>query len=165
MKGHDMRRFLSLTVLTAAAAVLLATGRPALAAPAPATPAPAAAGCLSGAQVAIRSLSFDPGSVARGQTATATVVARNCTRQPLSATLQWTAQFLGTGAAVPAGCPIVDPLVVPASFAARGRFSSSIGYLVFPACTATALRVTARFSAGGVVLASRTADVPVLAAS
>lgn len=156
-----MRRFISLTVATAALGVLAAAG----AGPALAAPAPASSRCSAGTQVAIRGLTFDPAVVAPGQTARATVVARNCTRTPLQATLQWSARFIGATAGVPAGCPVIDPVAFPASFAAYGRFSSSIGYLVFPSCTATALRVTARFSGATGVLAEQTADVPITAAA
>jgi hypothetical protein len=155
-----MRRFLSLTVTAAAIGVLATAG----AQSALASPVPAARGCSGATQVTIRSLTFSPATAAPGQTVQATVVARNCTRAPLQATLQWSARFVDATAGVPAGCPVIDPIAFPASFPARGRFSSSIGYLVFPSCTATALRVTARFTGAAGVLAERTADVPIVAA-
>jgi hypothetical protein len=44
----------------------------------------------------------------------------------------------------------------------HGTYTASLGYLVFAGCTATALRVTARFfDTAGAETASRSADLPI----
>jgi len=156
MKGHEMRKFLGVTAVTAGVAALAAI---------PASPALAAPASVRCSQVAIRSLTFDPAVANPGQTATATVVARNCTGATLQTTLQWTARFVGATAGIPAGCPAIDPLPVAVSFPPHRSVSSSFGILVFPSCSATALQVTARYTgSGGAVLAERTASLPIVPA-
>jgi hypothetical protein len=164
MKGHEMRRFLGLPALAAAAV----TAGVAVLAVLPAGTAVAASGAPSAVQcrqLAIRSLTFDPAVANPGQVVTATVVARNCSRMTLRTTLQWTARFVGTTAGIPAGCPAIDPLPVAVAFPPRRSVSSSLGVLIFPACTATSLEVTARYTdSAGTVLDQRTASVPIVAA-
>jgi hypothetical protein len=152
------------TLMTAAVAALCAAASIVVSAPA-ALAAPAATACTGTVQ--ITSLTFNPTHVAPGQSATATVVARNCTDQPLQASVLFLARFVGPSTGIPAGCPVIDPLPPrQVSFAAGGRYRTSVGYLVFAGCTATSLAVTARFTdASGAVLATRTASLPITAAA
>jgi hypothetical protein len=149
------------TFMTAAVAALCAAASIVVSAPA-ALAAPAT--CTGTVQ--ITSLTFNPAHVAPGQSSTATVVARNCTNQPVQASVLFLGRFVGPSTGIPAGCPVIDPLPPrQVSFAAHGRYSTSVGYLVFAGCTATSLQVTARFTdATGAVLATRTASLPITAA-
>jgi hypothetical protein len=147
-------------LLTAAIAAVCTAGAIAVAGP------PAAAATCTGT-IQISSLTFNPPQATPGQTATATVVAQNCTDQPQQASLMFVARFIGPSDQIPAGCPAIDPLPPqPASFAAGGTYTAGLGYLVFSGCTATALRVTARFTdSTGAVLATQAADLPITAAT
>jgi hypothetical protein len=149
-------------LLTAAVAAGCAAGAITVAGPA----APAAAATCTGT-IQISSLTFNPSPAAPGQTATATVVAQNCTDQPQQASVLFIARFVGPADQIPAGCPAIDPLPPqPASFAAGGTYTASLGYLVFSGCTATALRVSVRFSdSTGAVLATQSADLPITPAT
>jgi hypothetical protein len=147
-----LRRVLALAAAAVcAAATLLLTG--------PA--APAAAACT--ATVQITSLTFSPSRVSPGQSATVTVAAENCTDQAQRMSLMFVARFVGPQPGIPAGCPAIDPLPPgTAQFAPHGTYTASLTYLVFPGCTATALRVTARFfDTTGAEVANQSADLPI----
>jgi cellulase/cellobiase CelA1 len=143
-------------------AVGLAVG--AGAGPALASPAPAASACAGIVQ--INSLVFAPAAVTPGQSATATLVAQNCTSQSLQTSTVWFGRFVGSGTGIPAGCPAIDPIARPATFPPSGQVTVSTGYLVFANCTATDLQVTVRITgADGGVLAEQTADLTIGAAA
>jgi hypothetical protein len=127
-----------------------------------ATPTPVPV-CPGTAVIRITHLAFDTATVARGQTATAHLVAQNCTAQTVTATLIWSGRFLGpTSGGVPAGCPVIDPIAKQVTFAPHGQDTDSLGYLVFAGCTATALSTTTTFDgSGGTVLATATAQVAI----
>jgi hypothetical protein len=152
-----------LRVLRAAAATMLAAvlfgslSTTATAAPVHAA-APGCAGVLR-----ITHLAFGSATVARGQTATATLLARNCTAQSVTATLVWSARYSGSSTGtIPAGCPVVDPIAKQVTFAPYGKDTDSIGYLILPSCTAAALQTTATFTgSNGTVLAQASAQVVV----
>ncbi|HEV7961571.1 MAG TPA: cellulose-binding domain-containing protein [Actinoplanes sp.] len=149
-------------LLTSAVAAVCAAGAITVAGPA----APAAAAACTGT-IQITSLTFDPSPATPGQIATATVAAQNCTDQPQQASVMFVARFVGPSDQIPAGCPAIDPLPPqPASFAAGGTYTSGLGYLVFSGCTATALRVSVRFTdSTGAVLATQSADLPITQAT
>jgi len=148
-----MRSFTVLLGLTALALGAAVSGA------GPATAAgPAPAACTGTVQ--ITSLAIAPLVVAPGQLATATLTAQNCTDQPVTASATWVGRFVGA-TLPPPGCPVIDPIARPADFAAGGTITQSTGYLVFAGCTATDLQVTVRITAGGVLLAQQTADVPI----
>jgi hypothetical protein len=151
---------LRLAILTMSTAAALAGGAvtagSALAAPV----APAA--CTG--TVRITSLGFDPPAVVPGQSSTATLKAKNCTRRPVAARVQWQGRFIGTSTGVPAGCPVVNPLLLPLNFPPAGRASSSVGYLVLGGCTAHALQITVQLTgADGTLLATQTASLAIAA--
>jgi hypothetical protein len=149
-------------ILSAAVAAICAAGAIVLAGPA----AYAAAAPCTGT-IQITSLTFDSPQGAPGQVVTATVVAQNCTDQPQQASVMFVARFVGPSAGIPAGCPAIDPLPPQqASFTPGGTYSAGLGYRIFPGCTATALRVTARFTdSTGAVLATQSADLPITPAT
>jgi len=118
-----------------------------------ATPAPVSA-CV----VRIARLAFRPHTAMVGTTATLKLAARNCTKLPQSATVQFTASWVGPSAGLPNGCPVIDPLAEPASFAPHGKFTAQVGYLVPAGCAATALDATVQITgASGTPLATGTA--------
>lgn len=139
-----------------AAAIVLAAG---LFGSLPAMAATPAAGCPGVIQ--ITQLAFDSATVLRGQTATAHLVARNCTAQTVTTSLTWAGRFIGSSPGIPAGCPAIDPIAKQVTFAPRGKDTDSLGYLIFPGCTATALSTTTTFSSGGTILAQATAQVTI----
>lgn len=109
--------------------------------------------------VQITSMTANPPTVAPGGSTTVSLVAQNCTNQPIQANVQWYGRFLGPTGGIPAGCVVIDPLVLTMSLPANGSGTSSLGYLTFASCTATRLQVTATISAGGATLASQSATV------
>jgi hypothetical protein len=147
------------TLMTAVAALLATVG-------ALAVPTESSAATCTGI-VQINAVDFSPAQAQPGQTATATVTAQNCTAQPQTASLMIVAQFRGAAAGIPAGCPALDPLPPQSvTFPAGGTTGASQSYLIFAGCTATALRVTARYTdSSGTVLATRYADLPIAAAA
>jgi hypothetical protein len=149
-------------ILIVAIATICTTGVMVLASP---TAHAAAATCTGTIQ--ITSLTFNQQQGTPGQIVTATVVAQNCTDQPQQASVLFLGRFIGPSAGIPAGCPAIDPLPPQqASFAAGGTYTASLGYRLFPSCTATALRVTVRFTdSTGAVLATQSADLPITPAT
>jgi hypothetical protein len=147
-----MRRILAMAVAAICATATLVSTGPA---------APAAAACT--ATIQITSLTFSPSQVTPGQSATVTVTAENCTDQPQQMSLMFVARFIGPTPSIPPGCPAIDPLPPQtAQFAPHGTFTASLTYRAFPGCTATALRVTARFfDATGAEAAIQSADLPI----
>ena len=112
--------------------------------------------------VKITSFAFVPATVARGQSSTATLKARNCTGTVQQTTTYWYGHFSGPGTGIPAGCPVIDPLPRPLAFTAHGTGSLQTTYRVFPTCTATSLTITVRVvGSGGTVLASRNATLAI----
>ena len=149
-------------LLTAAAAALCVASSIMVTA----TAAHAAPAACTGT-IQITSLTFSPAQAAPGQTATATVVAQNCTAQPQQASVLFIARYVGASPGIPAGCPAIDPLPPQqATFAPGGTFTTSLGYLIFTGCTATSLEVTARISdSTGATVATQTASLPIIAAA
>lgn len=133
----------------------LAAATAASAAPAASAPSSTCTGAIQ-----ITALGFHPPTVAPGASSTVRLTAQNCRHHARSATLTWLAHFAGSNGGIPTGCPAIDPLAVPAQFAADGAFRASLRYLAFPGCTATTLVVTARLtSSTGTVLAHRSATL------
>ncbi len=112
--------------------------------------------------VRITSLTFAPATVARGQSSTATLKARNCTGKTQQTTTYWFGHFSGAGTGIPAGCPAIDPLPRALALVPHGTGSLQTTYRVLPTCTATALTITVRVvGSGGTVLASRDATLAI----
>ena len=108
--------------------------------------------------VKITAMQFHPRHVAPGGSSVVHLKVKNCTREPQKATLTWLGEFTGPTPGIPAGCPAIDPLGQPLDLGPRGALPASLGYLVFPSCTATGLSATARITgADGTVLAEKTA--------
>jgi hypothetical protein len=128
-------------------------------------PRPPAAVAACPGPLEITSIGFSPAQGRPGQTVTATVVAANCTDQPQSAAFLFVAQFVGATPGIPPGCAAIDPLPPrTVSFTPGGTVTAGQGYLIPASCTATALRVTARFTdATGAVIATGSADLPIAA--
>ena len=153
----------SMLVATTAAAPsgVAAAGVAAAAAQPAAGPAARCAGVFM-----ITGLAFSPAQVQPGQTAAASLAARNCTGQAQQATVQWYGRYLGPGGTTrPAGCPVIDPVAVAASAAPHGTYRSSLSYLVLSGCTAAELQLAVTLTgAGGTVEAQATADLTITAA-
>jgi hypothetical protein len=133
-------------LLTAPAAMglgLLASG-PAAAAVHPAT------GCTTSAAtpVEIDGFAFTPSEVGVGGSSTADLITTNCTDTTLATTEEWSAQWLPltpTGP-VPAGCPVLDPLIRPVTYAPGQELAENTTYLVPAGCDAGELAVTVHIS-------------------
>jgi len=122
-----------------------------------------AATCTGTAQ--ITSTTFNPPIVAAGQSSTETVVAQNCTDQPIDASFTFFARFLGSSGGIPSGCVVFDPFVRQLTIPANGQVTTGIGYSTFAGCTATGLLATATVSAGGTTLASQDATLTIISAT
>lgn len=112
--------------------------------------------------VQITRFAFTPSSVGPGDSSTAYLTARNCTSASQQATATWFGRFVGTGAGIPTGCPVLDPLARPAAFAPYGTVHSSVGYLVPASCTAAQLQITVRIQQSGTVLAQQSANLAIV---
>ena len=124
------------------------------------SPSAAASAATPSCVVKISAMGFRPRHVAPGGTSVVRVKAWNCTKQAQTATLTWIGQFVGPGPGLPAGCPVIDPVAQPITVAPRAQFTSSLGFTVFSACTATSLSATARLTdSTGSVLAAKTATL------
>lgn len=156
-----MRRWLGRVALPVVAGLLAVVGgATAAAAAAPTTPDPVP--CADTGPVQIISLAFAPPAVAPGQSSTATLRAGNCTAQTVQANTTWIAKFVGTSSTgIPAGCPAISPLVKKVTFDPFGAVSTSVGYLVFPGCSATSLELTVRISQGATLLATGTTTLQI----
>jgi hypothetical protein len=152
-----LRRSLLVAAMLLVPAALAAAPATLAAASVPASHAPTCSGVIQ-----ITRLAFTPVVVAPGQTATLQSTARNCTGTSQQTTSVWLGRFVGAAAGIPPGCPAIDPLPRPASFAPHGQLRSSVGYLVPSGCTATQLQVTVEFEQGGTVLAEATADLGII---
>lgn len=113
--------------------------------------------------VHISSLRFAPTGVPAGQSSTATLKARNCTGKTQKTTTYWFGHFsTATGTGVPAGCPVIDPLPRPLTFAPHGSGTLETSYRVPPTCTGTKLTITVRIvSSTGTVLATKDATLTI----
>jgi cellulase/cellobiase CelA1 len=147
--GVTMRRISAVAAfLTIAASLLVLT-----------TTSATAATCTGTVQ--ITSFGFNPPAINAGQSSTATLVAQNCTGQPISAVVIWGARYTGPGTGIPPGCPAIDPVGTPLNLAANGQATARLTYLTFASCTATGLSVTANVSGNGGTLASQTATLTI----
>lgn len=136
-------------VTVAGAAVLLVGSGSAWAA----GPAGAAGPSACSGVIRIDGLAFSPVAVAPGGSATAVLTATNCTAQAQAVTEQWTGDFSSlSGTGVPAGCPVIDPLLFPRTFPAGSQATSATTYTVPVGCTADRLTVTVRLTQGATVL-------------
>jgi hypothetical protein len=111
--------------------------------------------------IEITRMAFRPSTVFPGQSSTVHVAAVNCSNQSRQTTLTWFGRYAGTGPGIPPGCPAIDPLPEPANFTPHGSFTAKLTYLVLTGCTATSLQSTVEFSAGGAILAERSARLTI----
>lgn len=143
-------------VLTCAAAVSAVGG----AAQAAQAPAAAPAACSSSAQtIDLAALTWQPPAVFPGQSSVATATAINCTTVTQTASAEWLGRFVGPGTGLPAGCPVIDPLITSLTLPPGASATSSVGYLVPGGCSATGLIVTVKILQNGVVVSSRSAEL------
>jgi hypothetical protein len=108
--------------------------------------------------IEITHLAFKPASIAPGGTSTAHLTARNCTGGSVHASSTWIGSFTGDTN----GCPVIDPLSQSADFSPHGTVRSKVGYEVPSGCAATGLQLTVKISAGGTLLAQKTADLVIM---
>ena len=127
------------------------------------TTAATAATCTGTVQ--ITSMTFNPSTVAPGRSSVVTLVAQNCTSQPVQASVMWYARFLGSTGGIPAGCVVYDPLILSLALPANGSGTSAMTYSTFASCTATGLEAQASISVGGTTVASQTATLIISSAS
>lgn len=150
--GVTMRRILAVATTLAVAAGTLVLGI---------TAATAATAATCTGTVQIDSFAFNPPAVSPGQSSTATVVAENCTGQPIQAFATWMGRYTGSGTGIPAGCPVIDPIQLNLALPANGQASSSLTYSTFAMCGATGLQSTVTITSGGTTLASQTATLTI----
>jgi len=127
------------------------------------TTAATAATCTGTVQ--ITSMTFNPSTVAPGRSSAVTLVAQNCTGQAVQANVSWYARYLGSTGGIPAGCVVIDPLVLGLALPANGSGTSGVWYQTFASCTATGLQVQASISVAGTTVASQTATLILSSAS
>ncbi len=149
------RRFAAMILVPAALAAAPASG--AAASGPPSHPPARCTGIIQ-----ITRLAFTPSAVTPGQMATPNLAARNCTGASQQTTAVWLGRFTAPAGGIPPGCPAIDPLPQPVTFAPHGAFRSGVGYLVPASCTANQLQVTVEFEQNGAVLAEQTADLTII---
>jgi hypothetical protein len=94
-------------------------------------------------KIDITRLAFSPASARPGRSSTVHLAARSCLDVTQNTVLTLVGRFTGKHAQ---GCPIIDPLARPMAFPPHGVITSKTGYDLPASCTATGLRVTARFA-------------------
>lgn len=152
------RSALAASVVLTCATVVSSVG--AGAASAAQSPATAGTPCSSTQPILISSLTFQPPAVHPGSSSTATANVVNCTAQTQQASAQWMGRFVSaSGTGFPAGCPVIDPLLLPVNLPPHGSATSSVGYLVPSGCTANALIVTVEILQQGKVITQRSATL------
>ena len=110
----------------------------------------------------ITHLAFKPRKVAPGESSTAHLVARNCTRSSVEANVTWVATWVGPASGTyPSGCPVIDPISESADFTPRGKFISEMNYEVPGGCEASGLYLTVRISAESGQITQRSADLKI----
>jgi hypothetical protein len=142
-----IRMFRSAALLLTAPAAMglsLTAAGPAAAAGHPAT------GCISPATapIEIDGFAFAPPQVTPGGSSIADLITTNCTAATLTTTEEWTGQWLPLTAAgaIPAGCPVLDPLVRSETYGPGQELAQNTGYLVPVGCEAAELAVTVHIS-------------------
>jgi len=145
-----MRRILAVAATFAVAAGVLVLG----------TITATAATCTGTVQ--IDSFAFNPPAVNAGQSSTLTLVAENCTGQPIQVTDIWSGRYVGPdGTTIPPGCPVIDPIAPQLNLPANGQGTASQGFSTFAMCSAVALKAMVTISSGGVTLATQTATLTI----
>jgi hypothetical protein len=142
-------------------AVAVAAGLAGAVAIAPAANAASFAPSACTGTVKITSFAFNPATIVAGQSSSAVLSARNCTAQSLQTTTYWYGTWIGSAPGIPAGCPAIDPLPRPLTFAPRASAGLSTSYLVFAGCTATALQVKVQIVGSVGTLATATATLAI----
>ena len=147
-----LRRLIAVvTTAAAGAAVLLAGSGTASAAVHPAK--------CSGT-VQIRGFAFDPNEAPPGGSSDVTLKLRNCTGLSQAVSETWNGRFSSTATpGIPPGCPVYDPISIPATLPPHGRLSRTAPYGSFPGCTADRLTVTVTVSQGATVIGTVSADL------
>lgn len=149
----------TVTTVAVATGLLFAGGGVAAASSAPGAASPGSApGVLCAGGVIIDSFAFYPPQVAPGQSSSAVLGVTNCTATTLATTQTWTGRFIGASTGIPAGCPVIDPLLRTVSMPPQTEESTVTSYLVLASCTAVELQVTVTIrGTGGATLAQATA--------
>jgi hypothetical protein len=125
-----------------------------------ASPAGAITGEACNQPIVVARLAFGPGTVAHGQSSTARLSGRNCTRHPRTIGVAYTGTFSGNGAI---GCPIIDPLRKTIKVPAASALTDAVRYTVPVACTAKRLTVSARVTdAAGRLIRVKTAELRII---
>ena len=138
-------------------AILAGSGPAAAAARSGAHPAPLV--CATATPIELDGFAFAPPEVTPGNSATADLITTNCTAGTLVTEEEWTAQWLPpTGTGLPAGCPVIDPLMRPVTYAPGQELAENTAYLVPAGCRAAGLAVTVQIfvSTGTSVLTAAT---------
>lgn len=153
-------RILRAAALTLAALVLCGTGTAAAAA----SPAGASPAACTGTSTLSLTQTFGQASYKPGQSVTVTVTAVNCTARTLATHLTPYGRFADASGNLAAGCPVIDPIFTPVTFAPNGTYTASFGYQDFTGCQASQFEAFDNFSndADGTQLAAGTASVPII---
>lgn len=156
------------TFAAASGAVLALTLAAAPAAEAASAPAVVPAACATSFPIVVDGFAFAPGTVAAGASSTADLITTNCSTTAVATTEMWTGQWLPLSAAggVPAGCPIIDPLVRAVDYTGGAIVAENTVYTVPSGCSATQLQVTVRiYGSNGVLGATATAVLQIAQAT
>lgn len=158
-----LRKLLAAAAVLTVPTTLLLAGSGAAAASAVPAASTGPAVCSTTAVIQITAFAFSPPQVTRGQSATANLTALNCTGATQQTNETWYGRFIGPGPGIPPGCPVIDPLLRPVTFAPHAQVTTSTSYLVFSGCTATQLAITVNITGStGALLAQRTAYLTIL---
>jgi hypothetical protein len=115
--------------------------------------------CTSVAPIQVNGFAFAPARVAAGASSTADLITTNCAAVSLATDEEWTGQWISAaGTGIPAGCPVIDPLIRYVTYGPDQELAENTTYLVPSGCTAVELAVTVRISStAGAEITSATA--------
>ena len=150
----------TLTTVALSTGLLFAAGGVAAASTSPSAMSPGSSPtvlCAGG--IVVDSFAFYPPQVAPGQSSSAVLGVTNCTTTTLATTQTWVGRFIGASTSgIPAGCPVIDPLLRSVTMPPQAEVSTETGYLVLSSCTAVELQITVTIrGTGGTTLAVATA--------
>lgn len=114
--------------------------------------------CSSSQTLDIANMAFQPPTIPPGGSSVLTTTVVNCSSLPQTAAVEWLGHYV-FASSIPAGCPVIDPLLGSLNLPPGGVAIANVAYNVPGGCNAIGLVVTAEILQGGQVVAQRSAQL------